>query len=169
MSAKNKILFLIVLLQTAFFISWFFHEASKLKDPQAKTILVKTIPVDPRDLISGNYFTLNYEFSNSWNFNKQWLGNDKIGTEVYAVLKQQDQWFVPDYLSFSKPKLREGQAAIKGKVAQYSRIEYGVEKFFISENQKAPNSRTDKVEVMLAIDENLNAKIKNLLVNGKEF
>ena len=30
-------------------------ESKKLNEPTSKTILVKTVPVDPRDFLSGNY------------------------------------------------------------------------------------------------------------------
>jgi uncharacterized membrane-anchored protein len=167
---RNKTLFIIVIFQAIFFIAWSCLEASKLSNPKAKTILVKVLPIDPRDYISGNYLTLRYEFSNSWGFKKDSKKNQrKIGDQVYAVLKKQDKWFVPDYISNVKPAVREDQVVIKGNVSgQYSAMEYGIEKYFINENLKEP-SRTDKIEVLLVVGDDLEAKIKAVMVNDKEF
>ena len=68
MLSKNKLLFLVVAIQALFFIGWYYLEYNKLHNPSSKVILVKTIPVDPRDYLSGNYFTLRYEFSDLWHF-----------------------------------------------------------------------------------------------------
>lgn len=167
---KNKALFIAVLLQIIFFGTWFVLEANKLSDPKSKIITVKTTPVDPRDLISGKYIILNYEFSNGWRFkSKETHLDEKWGQEIYVVLTQKDRLFVPDYISFEKPKIKEGQAAIRGKVGQYGRIEYGIEKYFINEELKEPDSRTDNIEVILVIDKNFNPTIQSVMVNGVEF
>jgi uncharacterized membrane-anchored protein len=167
---RKNLLFLVVLLQALFFSTWFYIEKSKLSDPQSKTILVKTAPVDPRDFISGNYFTLNYEFSNSGGFKKRAVASiyQHNGKAVFAVLQKEGERFVPEYFTFNKPQIKSNQVAIKGMVEK-NRFKFGIEKYFISENQKEPNSRKDKVEVMLIIDENLQARIKGLMVNGEEF
>ena len=74
LSKRNKILLLaVVIFQLVFFSGWYLLESAKLSDPKSKVILVRIVPVDPRDFISGNYMILNYEFSSSWSFknNKQ--------------------------------------------------------------------------------------------------
>ena len=171
LSKKTKLLLLIVGLQVLFFLSWSFSEHSKLSDPEANEILVKTEPVDPRDLISGNYFILNYKFSRSWNFKKkQNLYKKKRGLTVYAVLEKKGKYYEPNYISFAKiSKVAKNQVIIKGKIKYGSRLEYGIEKYFINENTKEPNSRNDKIEVLLTIDKNFSARIKKLYVNDEEF
>jgi len=166
---RKNLLGLVVLLQVAFFATWFYLEESKLTDPKATTILVKTIPVDPRDLISGNYFVLNYEFSRSWGFKKR---GGKLyrnsGRDVFAVLKKDKERFVPDYFVFKKPKIAKDKVVIKGKVKD-GRFIFGIEKYFINENQKEPNARKDVVEVRLVIDEDLQPRIMDLIVNGEKI
>ncbi len=167
---KNKALIIIVLLQIIFFGTWFILEANKLSDPKSKIITVKTIPVDPRDPISGKYIILNYEFSNGWRFkNRETHLGKKQGQEIYAVLTQKDGLFVPDYISFEKPKIKDEQAAIRGTVNQYGRIEYGIEQYFINEALKEPNARIDNIEAILVIDDDFNPTIKSVMVNGVEF
>ena len=170
MPSKNKLLFLVAIVQICFFSGWYFLEHQKLSNPTSKTILVKTLPVDPRDYLSGNYLTLRYEFSNLWSFEGD---NKKIreaaGSEIYVVLKQSESYYIPDYISLEKPLVRDNQVAIKGKyLSSFGAIEYGIEKYFINENLKEPK-REDKVEVLLVVADDLTAQIKSVMVNGKEF
>lgn len=167
MSRKNKLLFLVATIQTLFFVGWYCLEYSKLHNPKSQTILVRTVPVDPRDYLSGNYLTLRYEFSDLWRFKgKKQNIEESSGKEIYAVLKKDGAWHTPDYLSLEKPLVRGDQVVIKGKyTGNFGNIEYGVEKYFINENTKEPN-REDKVEVMLVIGDDLTARIKALVVNG---
>lgn len=170
MSHKNKLLFLVAAIQVLFFVGWYCLEHNKLHNPESQTILVKTVPVDPRDYLSGNYLTLRYEFSDLWRFKgKNQSIKEASGNEIYAVLKKDGSSYVPDYVSLEKPLVRDDQVVIKGKyTGNFGRIEYGIEKYFINENTKEPK-REDKVEVMLVVGDDLTARIKNLVVNDNEF
>lgn len=194
MLSRNKLLFLIATIQVLFFSGWYYLESKKLNEPTSKTILVKTVPVDPRDFLSGNYLILRYEFSNLLiqknirsersrkaeekiyypiQENEKTEGNGaeskKTETEIYAVLKKDNIWYVPDYFSYKKPSLSNDQVAIKGKYNKYSReIEYGIEKYFINEDNKEPKME-DKVEVSLIVGDDSIARIKNVMVNDIPF
>ena len=168
---RNILLLMLVGLQAIFLLTWSLVEYSKLSDPEAEEILVKTIPIDPRDLISGNYFILRYEFSDSRSFKKKSLNLYKRqGDEIYAVLEKKNQYYSPNYITYNKPqKIKKNQVVIKGKVGKYRRLEYGIEKYFINENTAEPNPRKDKIEVLLAIGKDYSPRIKKLYVNDKEF
>lgn len=171
---KNNILLLILVgLQALFFLSWSFIENSKLSNLTAQEIFVQTIPIDPRDFISENYFVLNYKFNHIRELKKQenlsslHKKKDKI---IYAILEKEGKYYVPSYISYTKPKkLKAGQAIIKGFVGSYGRLEYGVEKYFINEYTKEPDPRKDKIEILLIIGEDFSPRIKKLYVNDKEF
>ena len=183
MLSKNKLLILIATIQVLFFSGWYFLEYKKLHNPISKIILVKTAPVDPRDYLSGNYFTLKYEFSDLWYFKDK---NEKIKetgakihaflqksgeaeNEIYVVLKKNDIWYVPDYFSLEKPSINSNQVAIKGQYNRASQqIEYGIEKYFINENIEELKFE-DKVEVLLTVGDDLTARIKSLVINDVEF
>lgn len=172
MAKKNIIILVIAILQAAFFISWFAVEGAKLSDPKSKVITVKILPFDPRDYISGNYLALRYEFSSAFSFKNRDSNSgryDAAEKEVYAVLTKQGDSYIPGYFSYTKPKIKEDQVAIKGKAQIYGSFTYGIEKYFIGENVKQPNFVKDKVEAVLVIDDECNAMIKNLLVNGAKF
>lgn len=170
MTRNRKFLLLaITLFQVIFFFSWFVLEKSKLVDPKSQTIIVRVLPLDPRDFISGNYFTLNYEFSNSFGFqNKMPNIYSYNGKEIFVVLERSGEIFIPKYFTSTKPRIKANQVAIRGVVEGYEFL-FGIEKYFINELQIEPNPRIDKVEVELIIDENFQARIKNLIVNGKNF
>jgi uncharacterized membrane-anchored protein len=170
MSRKNKLLLLVVIIQVLFFIGWYCLEHNKLYNPESKTIMVKTVPVDPRDYLSGNYLTLRYEFNDLWRFKgKSRNIKEASGNEIYAVLKKDGSWYVPDYVSLERPLVRDDQVVIKGKyTGNFGFIEYGVEKYFINENTKEPK-REDKVEVILIVGDDLTARIKSVMINGSEF
>ena len=171
MSHKNKLIFLTAVMQILFFVGWYCVEYNKLHNPASQTIIVKTVPVDPRDYLSGNYLTLRYEFSDLWHFEgkNQSITEASDNKEIYAVLKKDGSHHVPDYISLEKPLVRDDQVVIKGKyMVNSGGIEYGIEKYFINENTKEPK-REDKVEVILVVGEDLTTRIKNLLVNDHEF
>lgn len=159
----------IVIVQIAFFSIWYLIESQKLSDPEAKEILVRTVPIDPRDYISGNYFILRYEFSNIFRLKKRGGLSWGVGKEVYVVFKQREKWFVADYVTHEKPRITKDQAVLKGVVTRGGQVEYGIEKFFINENRKEPSRGKDMIEVLLKIDENYQGRIKSLMVNGQEF
>jgi uncharacterized membrane-anchored protein len=183
MLSKNKLIFLIATIQVLFFSSWYYLESKKLNEPTSKIILVKTVPVDPRDFLSGNYFILSYEFSNFENYANQsekirtsgekiqalLLDGDQYKnneTEIYVVLKKNNLWYIPDYFSLEKPSIKDDEVLIKGKYNPYIKsIAYGIEKFFINENRKEPKMG-DKVEVTLIVGNDLTPKIKNVIING---
>lgn len=186
MLSKNKLVFLIATIQVLFFSGWYYLESKKLNEPTSKTILVKTVPVDPRDFLSGNYFILSYEFSNFWNYAYQsekirttgekiyaFLldGNQfkKDGAEIYVVLKKNNLWYIPDYFSLEKPSIKNDQIVIKGKFNKaLQQIDYGIEKYFINENTEELKFG-DKLEVKLVVGDDLTAKIKSLVINDVEF
>lgn len=163
---KYQLLFAVIFLQILFFVIWSWTEVAKLSNPKSQIILVKTLPVDPRNLISGNYLTLRYDFSDLWQFenNAKYANNGE--KQFYVVLKQEGKYYVKDYLINAKPLIRKDQVVLKVKyVDNYSQLEFGIEKFFINENMAQPKMN-DKIEVELVIDEDGSAKIKRVMVNG---
>jgi len=95
-------------------------------------ILLKTEPVDPRDLFRGDYVVLRYEISR---INHVYANNIKEGDWVYVILSL-DANNVAHVLNVSKRPPRNG-VFIKGRVinrnADSIDVEYGIESYFISE------------------------------------
>jgi uncharacterized membrane-anchored protein len=118
-----------------------------------KTIVLQTAPVDPYDLLRGYSVTLTYEISQvgvlrqlpGWQTlpkltsNAQDLAPD---TTIYVVLEaptsitQPPQPWKPVRVSSARPThLKPNQMALRGK-ANYSRVEYGLETYYIPEDQR---------------------------------
>lgn len=169
---RNKLLIAVAIIQIIFFVSWYCLEDYKLQNPESTEITLETAPVDPRDLLSGNYFSLSYEMSNMNNFsNHHLIPTDNISKyrEVYALLIKGRYNCSPHLLFFSKPRLKKNEIAIKGKLYRNSPIiEYGIEKYFLNENTQVPDTNDD-IRVKLIIDKNFEARIKALIVNGRPF
>jgi len=127
-----------------------------------KEVLLKTVPVDPRDLLRGDYVVLNYEISTPPRMQK---GNFSSDSTVYVVLDiDKDNIATVRYVS---DKIPRNEFFIKGKVRNKwsPRVEYGIESYFVKEGtgleleQKLRSGAYAKV----AIDKNGNAKVKELV------
>lgn len=125
-------LFLVALTLSYYAIGWF-----------GKEIRLQTVPIDPRDLIYGDYVVLNYDI-NQLN-NSLWKGSGNVNEHkksLYVVLK-------PDKLSTNetykavgiydyKPSIQDDEVILKGR-SDYNdnntiHVEYGLETYYISEN-----------------------------------
>ncbi len=121
-----------------------------------KTVILKTQPVDPFDMLRGQYLTINYEIS------RVNLADAKEGDTIYVSLKEGDDkiWHSTN-ISLSKPY---NGIFIKGKARQSWRgVEYGIEQYFFERDAHIP--RMDSVKVK--IDDTGQARIVELLMNGQ--
>ncbi|MEL6929869.1 MAG: GDYXXLXY domain-containing protein [Cyanobacteria bacterium J06600_6] len=106
--------------------------------------VLQTIPVDPYSLLRGYSQTLSYDIS-SVNSLKKFPGGDS--------LKKSDIFYVILELNTAKQKpptpskiikvvkefpqdLTESQVALKGNVARYNRVNYGLETYYMPESQR---------------------------------
>jgi uncharacterized membrane-anchored protein len=105
-------------------------------------IRIRTAPVDPRDMVYGDYVTLNYDISSLPATLWQSGGpSPKRGESVYVVLKKSAadvSLYDAAALYRFKPSTGSGEVAIRGRV-DYSfddriRVRYGIEKYYVPEN-----------------------------------
>ena len=126
-----------------------------------QTIVIATRPVDPFDILRGQYLTINYEISQI-----PAIAEAKEGDTVYVSLKE-DETGVWRYDSGALVKPVEG-TFIKGKVKWPSgtsiSVEYGVEQFFFESGARFP---TTNMTVELKVSAGGQARISQLLQNGK--
>ena len=123
-----------------------------------KTVILKTLPIDPFDFLRGQYLTINYEISRV-NF----TDNIKEGETVYVSLKEGDDkiWHA-NYVSSIKPEIG---VFIRGTAKQSWRglgVEYGIEQYFFERDAHIPIMDSVKVKV----DNTGQARIVELLMNG---
>ncbi|SVE43716.1 uncharacterized protein METZ01_LOCUS496570, partial [marine metagenome] len=101
-------------------------------------ILLKTRPVDPRDLFRGDYVVLRYDISTLTTDDLTYKGTDfKAGEKIYVLLNVDDNK-IGSLLNIDKNKPKEG-TFIKGIVKNTDdntlNIEYGIESYFVPEGE----------------------------------
>jgi uncharacterized membrane-anchored protein len=104
-----------------------------------ETVLLRVVPVDPRDMFRGDYVTLSYQFtrlSSVPGYGSQ--GNDphdeRRGQTVYVLLAPEadGKHWRPIRASLTRPT--EGRF-IRGTVAGWDRGEFGIESFYVQEGK----------------------------------
>lgn len=123
-----------------------------------KTAILQTLPVDPYDLLRGYSVTLNYQISRIDNLKKLPGWEDLVkqnpvpdkrgeplaqGTNLYIILEEQKssggipQAWKPVRVSGQVPtSLAANQIALKGQYSSYNSITYGLETYYIPEDQR---------------------------------
>ena len=123
-----------------------------------KTVVLKTQPVDPFDILRGQYLTISYEISRA-----SLPAETKEGDTVYVSLKESDDkiWHA-EKASLIKP---DSGVFIRGTAKQSWRglgVEYGIEQYFFERDAHIPRMDSAKVK----IDSSGQARIAELLMNG---
>lgn len=128
-------------------VSWF-----------GQDVRVRTVPVDPRDLLYGDYVTLGYNISrldpSLW---KESGSKAERGKTIYVVVAPgADGLFEPKAAYGSRPSVGEGEVVLKGRI-DYSwdesiAVKYGIEKYYVPENTgKALEEKADRLIVHLKV------------------
>lgn len=131
-----------------------------------ESILLQVVPVDPRDLLRGDYVTLNYDINRVPAGGVQGLftvrqggkaGYGVAGKVVYVTLlpEPDGQHYRGGPVSINPPG--PGVKSIRGTLADESWIRFGIESYFVQEGkgkeyEKAIRDRRVSAEVALAPD-----------------
>ena len=100
------------------------------------TVLLKTVPVDPRDMFRGDYVVLRYEISriDGWRLGSQPC---RKRDAVYVTLQKQGRLHTVRSVSRTPPD--DGTLFIKGHVTDAApasvSVEYGIESYFVPEGK----------------------------------
>ena len=122
-----------------------------------QTVLLRVVPVDPRDLMRGDYVTLSYDISR---MSPAAMGGETTGNasnrKVYVSLEPEadGRHFKGSVASFTRPATRP---YIQGTAAGWGRINFGIESYYVQEGQghdyeKAVRERRLCAEVVLGHD-----------------
>jgi len=150
--ASKKIIFSIIIVWILIICTFVFVNEYTLKT--GEKVFLETIPVDPRDLLRGDYVILNYKISQlppTYNF----LENNKT---IYIILKiDKNNIGSIDYISEKKPK---DKLFIKGQKNSNS-IKYGIESYFVKEGtgKELQQNLRNGTLVEIALDKNGAAKV----------
>lgn len=143
-----------------------------------KAVLLETMPVDPRDLLRGDYVVLSYKIGQ--------LELDKIrkekgyfgfGEVVYVTLEKKETYWEASAVSSKKPGPGDG-IFIKGRVASPGgnrlMVNYGIESYFVPEGEGRQIERAmgrsgkQRPSVEAVIDRDGNAIIKKVLIGERK-
>jgi uncharacterized membrane-anchored protein len=106
-----------------------------------ETVLLRVMPVDPRDMFRGDYVTLSYEFSRLPGGGVPGLGprqydrhDDRQGQTIYVslVLEPDGKHWRAERFSIDRPTSGK---YICGTIARWDRVEYGIESYFVQEGK----------------------------------
>jgi len=136
------------------------------------TVILKTAPRDPYDILSGYYVTLTYEIARPKSSDWRRLPKSK---PVWVVLKESDDgiWNA-DSAHDSRPEsMPDGCVVIKGR-KKGSRIVYGIESYFIPENARDTVERDlrqnrGQARVEVKIDSFGHAALIRLLIEDRVY
>ncbi|RMD67910.1 hypothetical protein D6817_00190 [Candidatus Pacearchaeota archaeon] len=149
-------------------------------------VLLKVEPVDPRDILRGDYARFQYDISdlNLYLFDNQQVRN---GDTVYVILRQNGKYWTAQKVQTTKPTA-DGQVFIKGRVASgglesqaeffprdrfqgfHVRVVYGIEEYYIPEGSgHGVDFWNAEAAAKVAVDANGNAALKQIYVNGKPW
>ena len=168
MKVKPRLAFLIIVLfQILILVGLMgFNEANLAF---GKSVVLQTVPVDPRDIFRGDYVVLGYEISTLTNI--PGLQTVKEGDKAYVRLEQRgDVW---EATGVWNSYHEEWDVFISGKVTNVrdNRItmEYGIEAYFVPEGKGREIERAEDIKVRVSVDRSGIAIIKNLIVDGATF
>jgi uncharacterized membrane-anchored protein len=169
---KLKLLLLVLALQTAWILGTTFVQERTLTG--GKLVLLETRPVDPRDLLRGDYVTLSYKISDVTLSPPASTNGLPSGTTVYVALEPRGQFYEVALASTNRITPAEGQVMLKGHsqswwngATQHTvHLEYGLERYYVREGTGNPHG---KITVQATVPESGQARIKAVLLDGKPY
>lgn len=141
-------------------------------------VLLKTLPVDPRDLFRGDYVRLRYEISRLPVGQVQAAGHElRRGDVVWVLLAPGQPHWQAVAAGPRRPEPGPRQVAVQGRVqyredgpeGQYLHVEYGIESFFVPEGEGRRLERPEiQLDVEAAVDRFGRAAIARVFADGNE-
>ncbi len=173
MKIKLIILAAVVGLQSAWILGTTAVQEQSLA--HGKVVLLDTRPVDPRDLLRGDYVILEYTINSiPWSKFSPALTNDlPNGETVYVLLEQQGAFYQVTQASTEPIAGDQDHPVLRG-LSAYSwrtrtnstRVEYGLERYYVPEGTGNP---TGKLTAEVAIPASGHGIIKQVYINGRPY
>ena len=171
---KLKVWLLVLLIQTAYLMGTVIVSEQALA--KGKIALLETLPIDPRDLLRGDYIVLNYKISEIPLDLFSPAQNEPLpnGTVVYVILAPRGAYYEAVRASLERAEPIGNEVVLHGR-SQYSwsqgrkgsvRVVYGLERFYVAEGKGRPKG---KLTVEVAVPHSGRALIRNVFVDGKPF
>ena len=172
MNRSTRWFWILVAAQTLFLLAWAgYHEYVRQNAP---VLLLKGRPVDPQDLLRGDYLTMNYDISDV-TLRAAPAGSESGGvSEVWVLLERKDRYYVVAQAAREKLTPKPGQVLVRGELGYNgrnatgtTRVEYGIERYFVPEGRGSPRFKLMEIEVSVSRAHRL--YIKRVLLDGQAF
>lgn len=161
---------LIVAAQAVLLLAWAgYHEWNRGSAP---TILLETVPVDPRDLLRGDYMILSYKISRVPRPPGSPPGVHP-GREIWVSLRQTGRFHDVASTSWVAPDATDrARVTVRGRLhgsaeSDLLSVDYGIEKYFVPEGKGQPRFTEMIVEATVSPRHELG--IKRLLLDGNPY
>ncbi|MHB9006649.1 MAG: GDYXXLXY domain-containing protein [Limisphaerales bacterium] len=174
---KLSLLALVVGLQAAWMLGTVFQQERRLAEGQL--ILLETRPVDPRDLLRGDYVILGYDISLVPTASVVPPAPDGVpieaGSPVFVELRQEGEFHTLHRASLTSLDPDPGNVVLRGRVSSRSwadrgetllRVQYGLERYYVREGTGNP---IGKLTVQVAVARSGNALIKQVFLDGVPY
>lgn len=153
-----------VILQIIFFAGWAYTESARFE--AGRSILVRTAPVDPRDLLRGQYMRLAYPMSRPASDSTE-IDEAPDGATVWVILEPDGEFHTPARTSLTEPaNLGSGQIALRGRL-EGRQIVYGIERYFVPEG--TPTPREGEITVRLRVADDGVPRIEEVYLEGNPW
>jgi len=176
MNTRLRLLALVVGLQVLWIIGTAAFQESRLA--RGTVVRLETVPVDPRDLLRGDYVILRYKISllSPTLFANGATNAFKSGDAVYVKLEREGELHQPVLASFDPITPDDAHPVLRGTVpAPWSsegrdraevHVEYGLERYYVREGTGNP---TGKLTVDVAVSRSGKGIIQQVYVDGRPY
>jgi uncharacterized membrane-anchored protein len=172
---KRNLLILVLALQSAWLLGTVFVQERALRE--GAVILLETRPVDPRDLLRGDYVILNYKISTipPGKFSPALTNMPSYGQTVWVALAPRGEFHEIVRAGLERFEPGDGEVILRAEskswsnvpgVAHEVRVEYGLERYFVREGTGNPRG---KLTVQAAVPASGRASIKQVFLDGKPY
>ncbi|MSU36042.1 MAG: hypothetical protein EXS36_13255 [Pedosphaera sp.] len=175
---KTQILIAVIALQTAWVVGTVAIQEVRLH--RGTLVLLETVPVDPRDLLRGDYVILRYKISTlSGSLFAGGLTNEApAGTSIYVKLEKRGAFHEAQEASLTPLTGDAQHPVLHGNVASRSRwdtgnntnrlalVDYGLERFYVREGTGNPRG---KLTTEVAVPASGKGVIHQVFLDGKPY
>jgi uncharacterized membrane-anchored protein len=174
MKLKMALLASVLALQTAWILGTSYTRERTLAE--GARVMLETRPVDPRDLIRGDFVILNYKISDLSLelFSPPLQAPPLPGTVVHVALERRGEFYEAASASTAKIMTDPGKITLEGRVRPrwfnpndtMVHVEYGLERFYVREGTGNPRG---KLTAQIAVAPSGKAQIRQVFVDGKPY
>ncbi|HWF19046.1 MAG TPA: GDYXXLXY domain-containing protein [Verrucomicrobiae bacterium] len=174
---KTKLFILVIALQSLWVIGTVAVQEFTLRTGTG--IMLETQPVDPRDLIRGDYIHLRYTINSvsMSSFQPALSTNPLPGATVFVQLEKNNEFFAVKSASLKAMKGDSEHPVLRGKIGNQwfagrpaanasVNVVYGLEQFYVHEGTGNPRGR---LTAEIAVRSSGSAVLKQVYVDGKPY